>query len=57
MTLQWVKIKEAPIPDYHDLSGRFRIYKDKVGWRLQHRSFSLEPIFTTFFLKSAKERP
>ncbi len=41
--LKWEKVKHAPIPDFHDRAGRFRIYKSQGFWKLQDRQSPNHP--------------
>jgi len=56
-TIKWEKYTEAPIPDYHDRAGRFRIYKSQGFWKLQDRQSPdhPEPIIWAETFAQAKE--
>ena len=41
--IKWERDTYAPIPDYHDLNGRFRIYKAQGYWKLQDRQHPSHP--------------
>ena len=41
--IKWERYKRAPIPDYNDKAGRFRIYKANGFWKLQDRHSPSHP--------------
>ena len=54
--VKWHRNKEAPIPDYVSEDGRWRIFKKtRVGWCVQEWNKSIDILFYTFSLKSAKD--
>lgn len=58
VTIKWDKDPTAPIPDYHDRAGRFRVYRSGNGlWKLQDRQSPNhpEPILWADTMRDAKE--